>query len=480
MLSNILLTLYILIVVLVCIRVVLNTTTPSKGLAYLLLIIGLPVFGVILYLSVGLNYRKRKLYQKKLEVDKQAFPELKERRIAYSQKVLDRNRSKLGHFYPLARFLGEMGIVSENNAVRLLINGEEKFPDLIQSLQKAKHHIHVEYYIYEDDTIGNEIADILVAKAKEGVKVRFIYDDFGSKSIRKTIVKRLQKNGVEAYPFNKITFVQFANRLNYRNHRKIFVIDGTIGYAGGINICDKYINQPKNRLFWRDTHLKITGNAVLKLQYTFLTDWNFCAGQQIGFSTEYFPLSQLDTPFGDHFVQIVESGPDSNYPNILYSLIQTILMAKEELLITTPYLIPNTAFLDALKIASLSGVEIQLLVPHESDSRIVNSTSKSFYQELMEAGMRIYTYKKGFVHAKTLVCDGALAMVGTANLDNRSFDLNFEINALVFDQALAGQLKKQFLRDLEVSEEIDLSQWKKRPFHIRFIEKVLHLFSSLM
>ena len=478
--SNYIIILYLLVVLIISVRIIVNTTTPSKGIAYLLLIFIFPIGGIIIYLSVGLNYRKRKLYKKKIDIDQKLSPLLEEKRKSYSEDVLSRNKDKLDAFYPLINLLGRKRLISDNNSVQLLFNGENKFPELIKSLKAAKHHIHIEYYIYENDVIGNEIAEILIAKAKEGVEVRFIYDDYGSRGIRSNIAKQLRSEGVEAYPFYAINFVRLANRINYRNHRKIIVIDGTIGYVGGINISDKYINSSKNKLFWRDTHLKIAGDTVLALQLTFLMDWNFCANDNIGFTHAYFPIKRQQKNYGDQLVQIVTSGPDSDYQNILYSLIQTILLAKKELLITTPYFIPSNSFMNAVKIASLSGVDVKLLIPGVSDSNIVNMTSQSFYQELLEAGVKIYRYNKGFVHAKTLVCDELVSIVGTANLDNRSFDLNFEVNAVVYDKNIASQLSQQFHLDLASSEEILLEEWKKRAWYKKFIEQVLHLFSALM
>ncbi len=290
----------------------------------------------------------------------------------------------------------------------------------------------------------------------------------------------MREAGIEAVPFYKINFVRLANRLNYRNHRKIIVIDGMVGYIGGINVSDRYINSTKSKLFWRDTHLKIVGSAVLNLQFTFLTDWNFCAKENIRFSNDYFPVNNMTIEYGNQFVQIVASGPDSDYPRIMYSLIQTILLAKKELLITTPYFIPTSSFLNAIKIAALSGVDVKLLIPGVSDSIIVNTTSQSFYQELLEAGVKIYKYNKGFIHAKTLVCDGVVSSIGSANLDIRSFDLNFEVNAVIYDTKIASQLVHQFAVDLESSEEITLERWSKRPLYIKLFEKVLHLFSALM
>lgn len=478
--STALIILYVLVSIVVCGRIIFNTNTPSKGLAYLLLVVLFPIGGIIIYLSVGLNYRKSKLYRRKIDIDQHVFLEIEEKRLIYSKEVLVRNEAKLGEFYPLVNLLSKKSVLSDNNKVQLLTNGEEKFPEILKSIQAAKHHIHIEYYIYENDIIGKQLAELLIAKAKEGVEVRFIYDDYGSKGIRSNIAKQLREAGIEAVPFYKINFIRLANRLNYRNHRKIIVIDGMTGYIGGINVSDRYINSTNKKLFWRDTHLKIVGSAVLNLQFTFLTDWNFCAQENISFSNDYFPVENIHEDYGDQFVQIVASGPDSDYPRIMYSLMQTILLAKKELLITTPYFIPTSSFLNAIKIAALSGVNVKLLIPGISDSVIVNTTSQSFYQELLEAGVKIYKYNKGFIHAKTMVCDGLVSSIGTANLDIRSFDLNFEVNAVIYDTKIASQLVRQFATDLESSEEITLERWSKRSLYIKLIEKVLHLFSALM
>lgn len=457
-----------------------NSETPSKGLAYLLLVVSFPIIGILFYLSVGFNYRKRKLYHKKLERDENAYPELEQKISSYSRGVLNEMKSELEHYYPIANLRSDKILISSNNEVKLFINGEEKFPCVIHDLKQAKYHIHIEYYIYENDNIGTQIGEILMKKAKEGVKVRFIYDDFGSKNIRQKFVKKLRNAGVETVPFYKINLIQLANRLNYRNHRKIIIIDGEIGYLGGINISDKYINNSRGKLYWRDTHMKVTGESVLNLQFIFLTDWNFCAKQNIIFSEEYFPLKNEKKQFGNQLVQIISSGPDSDYQNTMYSLMQSIMLAKNELLITTPYFIPDKSFIDALKISALSGVDIKLLVPGVSDSYIVNTTSQSYYEELLTAGVKIYRYQKGFVHAKTMVCDRKISTIGTVNLDIRSFELNFELNAVVFDKKIAQQLTTQFFDDLENSTSLNIEEWKNRPFLQKGIEKTLQLFSALM
>lgn len=458
-----------------------NSDTPSKALGYLLLVISFPVGGVLIYMSVGLNYRKKELYRKKLKIDEKEYPKLEEEAIALSLETLSKNKDKIDNFYQLASFSKYKSLTSSNNNVTVMVNGEAKFPDVFESLRSAKHHIHIEYYIYENDTIGNELAQILIEKAKEGVEVRFIYDDFGSSGIRKNIAHQLREAGVEAYPFYKIKLIMLANRMNYRNHRKIIVVDGTIGYIGGINVSDKYINNDKDdKLYWRDTHLKIVGNSVFNLQTIFLADWNFCANQKIRYSSNYFPEKSEAEHYGNHLVQIVSSGPDSKYPKIKYTLIQAILSAEKEICITTPYFIPDKSFLEAINIAALSGIEVKLLVPTRSDSFIVNTTSQSNFQELLDVGVKIYSYDKGFVHAKTMVCDQKVAIIGTANFDNRSFDLNFEINAIVYDEQIATEISNLFEKDISFSTQILAEEWSKRPLYRKLMEKVLHLFSSLM
>lgn len=475
------LVLYILIIIAVCVNILVKTETPSKALGYLLLVISFPVIGVIIYLSVGLNYRKKELYRKKLEVDELEYPKLEMQAMNHSHETLKRYKDRIGNFYQLASFSKTKNFTSDNNKATVLVNGETKFPDVMESLRRAKHHIHIEYYIYANDTIGNQLAQLLMEKAKEGVEVRFIYDDFGSSGIRKNIARELRDAGVEAYPFYKINMIMFANRMNYRNHRKIIVIDGTVGYVGGINVSDNYINNSeKDKLFWRDTHLKIHGTSVINLQTTFLADWNFCANQKIPYSTDYFPVENASEVHGNHLVQIVTSGPDSKYPKIKYSLIQAILSAKHEVCITSPYFIPDKSFLDAINIAALSGIDVKLLVPTKSDSFVVNTTTQSYFQELMNAGVKIYTYDKGFIHAKTMVCDKKIAIIGTANLDNRSFDLNFEINAIVYDEQIATELKEIYDKDLAMSTQVVPEEWAQRPLYMKLMERVLHLFSSLM
>lgn len=475
---------YVLIVILVCLRIVYDTRSNTKTLAYLLLVIFLPVIGIIFYFSFGINYRKRKMYSKKLFNDDKLAKKLKADIFQYSKITFEENSAEVKKSKELALMLLRDGDspLTANNSIKILLNGENKFPEVLEALRQARNHIHLEYYIYEDDEIGKAIEAVLIQKAKEGVTVRFIYDDFGSRSIRRKLVKRLKKNGVKVFPFSRIIFIAFANRLNYRNHRKIIVVDGKTAFVGGINVSDRYINNSSdgNKLFWRDTHLRIDGPGVQYLQYLFLCDWNFCAKDNVQPDEEYFPREKSFPVNANKVVQIAASGPDSDTPTIMFSLLQAINLATKEILITTPYFIPGDSMIDSLTIAALSGISVKILVPGISDSWLVNLAAHSYYSDLLQAGAEIYEYKKGFVHAKTMVADGSVAIIGTANMDQRSFDLNFEVNAIVYDRETADELRNIFFEDLKSAERIDVNLWNKRPWCQLLTEQTARLVSPLM
>ncbi len=473
---------YTFVLIFVCFRIILDTRSITKSLAYLLFAIFVPFAGIIFYFLFGINYRTRKMYSKKLIDNDELSARLNKQIYQYSRKTLDESDAAVQSNKELAFMLLKetLSPLTANNSVKILVNGENKFPEVLKALKEAKNHIHLEYYIYEDDEIGREIEQVLIQKAKEGVSVRFIYDDFGSRSIRRTLARRLNENGVKAFPFLRIYFIALANRLNYRNHRKIIVIDGKTAFVGGINVDDRYINKDKNKTFWRDTHLRIDGPGIQYLQYLFFCDWNFCADEKLHPNQHFFP-AENDLPVnGKKIVQIAASGPDSGAPAILFSILQAIGLATKEILITTPYFIPGDGLLDALTIASLSGVKVKLLVPGISDSILVNAAARSYYLDLMRRGVEIYLYNKGFVHAKTMVTDNNIAMIGTANMDSRSFDLNFEVNAIVYDSETADELREIFYADLKDAEKIDFHAWRKRPVYKQFFEKAARLVSPLL
>ena len=475
--------LYMLVLIFVCIRIVYDTDSTVKTLAYLLLAIFLPLFGMFFYFSFGINYRKRELYSKKIIDDDELWDQIKENISLYSVQTYYNIAEADRPNKHLAKYLtNEMSPLSSGNTARLLINGEEKFPAVLKALEEAKDHIHIEYYIYENDKIGQAIEEVLIRKAKQGVFVKFIYDDFGSRGIRKNLAIRLKNAGVEIYPFHKISFLRMVNHINYRNHRKIIVIDGNKAFVGGINVSDKYINEPPSvdKLFWRDTHLMLEGPGVYYLQYLFICDWNFCSGKALENIKHYFPNEYRNNPPGDKIIQIAASGPDSVNPTILYSLLYAVYQAQDEILITTPYFIPDQSLMDALMVAALGGVSVQLLVPEKSDSRLVQLAACSYYADLLAAGVKILFYQDGFVHAKTLVVDRKIAVIGTANMDLRSFDLNFEVNAIVYDDALATSLANVFNSDIKDAILLDRDAWSNRSISRKFLEKTARLVSPLL
>lgn len=475
---------YLLIVVGVCLRVIYDTQSVNKSISYLLVVIFLPVIGILIYFTFGINYRNRKMYSKKLIDNEKLEQQYRDQILRESREIIHSADTKMSEHKALAKLLlhDDYSPLTRNNSAEILVNGEEKFPRVKEELLKAQHHIHLEYYIYEPDTIGLEIAEILMQKAREGVKVRLIYDDFGSRNIRRTLVPRLRKAGVEVHPFYKIRIIALANKINYRNHRKIIVIDGKKAFIGGINISNHYINDPAypTPVYWRDIHLFMHGPVVRSLQFLFMGDWNFCAKDHLRPNDEFFPRFDPSWQKEDLFMQIAASGPDSDSPVILYSILQAIMLAKEEILITTPYFVPGESLKDLLIVAAKGGISVRLMVPEDSDSWFVNLASQSYYLELLKAGVKIHRYRKGLVHSKTMVIDRQIVIIGTANMDIRSFDLNFEVNAVIYNEGKASEMREIFFRDVQDCQLIRQHEWQERSWWKFFVEKIARLVSPLL
>lgn len=472
---------YVIVLAAVLLRILFETNSSNKTLAYLLLCLFIPVGGIIFYLMFGINYWRKKRYSKKVQENFTVLNHLKTNIAKYDKVSINAGALPTEQNAELAKMLiRDLGSpLTISNKVTLLVNGEQKFPELLKAIRQAKHHIHLEYYIYECDETGLSIIELLIEKAKQGVMVRFIYDDFGSPSIKSKLEQRMTNAGIEIYPFHKVRFYLLANRFNYRNHRKIVIIDGHTAFTGGINVSDKYVNKEiPGKLYWRDTHIMIQGPAVYYLQYLFIADWNFCCGKK--FIPDEFYFGDAGNTQSTCLVQIAAGGPDSPLPTVLYSILQAIYLAQEEILITTPYFIPGDSLLDALCVAAMSGLKVKLLVPGISDSRFVNAASKSYYNKLLDAGVEIYLYHKGFVHAKIMITDGKLSMIGTANMDHRSFDLNFEVNAVVYNVPFAQQMREVFFADLKDAEQIDKEKWLSRSWPQQLPEKIARLFSPVM
>jgi cardiolipin synthase len=480
--DDVFLAVYILLLIYTIIKILLDTHSTPKTLAYILLVTILPVLGLFFYYAFGINYRHKKATRQQANELKSLTREYKKNVPDASEELLKTNLALLEKYADLIHFLQTLGGEKLSaNQFQLLINGEEKFPEVLRTLESAKHFIHMEYYDWENDTRGNQIKELLLRKIKEGVKVRILYDAYASRKIKNNIVKELRKGGAEIHPVIKIKLTAFANRMNHRDHRKVIVMDGHTGFVGGLNISDRYDNSIDTGLWWRDTHVKIMGETVHNLQRHFIVNWNAAQPNKLSINKEFFPeVKQELENKNPEFAQVVAGGPIYPLSNIMLSYFKIFTSAKEKLYITNPYFIPNDSILDALKQAALSGVDVRVMMPEKSDSAVVGAASKFYYAELLQAGVKIFMYKKGFVHAKTAVADASLSVVGTANMDIRSFDLNFEIMSVIYGQDFAHQLEAAFLDDLKLCTEINYEEWLKQGTLKKLTYAVARLSSSFL
>ena len=420
---------YLLMVIATVITVVQERRDPVKALSWIAIVALLPVAGLLIFLFFGQDYRKRKIFNRKEIKDLRQIDELSHRQVRQLGEVELDEVVKYGSIIKLL-LNNSKTLLTLGNRLTILNNGTETFDSIISELEKAESSIHLEYYIIEADELGNRIADILVEKAKAGVEVRLIYDDVGSWGLPRKFIRRLKDAGVQTYCFMPVVFPWFTSQINYRNHRKIIVIDGKVGYTGGLNIADRYIKGTKHGT-WRDTHLKIEGEAVHMLQIAFFTDWYFSAKEKINYRKKYLPTVEVTE--GPAAVQIALSGPDSDWATIMQAYFSAITGAQKRIYISTPYFLPNESILCALKVAALSGVDVRVMLPERSDSKMVHWATRSYFQELLEAKIKIYLYTKGFNHSKLIMIDGSFSSVGTANMDVRSFEDNFEVTAMIYD-----------------------------------------------
>ncbi|MEH6679379.1 MAG: cardiolipin synthase [Sediminicola sp.] len=467
------------LVIVFSIFIVLKNSNPIRTLSYLFALAALPFLGLLVYYFIGQDYRKYKIFEKKSILDHAVLKDWRQS-FGFTRREDKEFEEEFGAgIYKIYKLLrnNEKAVVTFDNKAKILLNGENKFKSLLADLEGAGSHIHMEYFILRDDELGMKIINVLCKKAKEGVKVRLIYDDVGS-SISSSTKRKLTDCGVDHHAFMPVVFTKFTSKLNYRNHRKIAIIDCCIGYIGGINIERKYDNSMGNDRYWRDTHLRLEGDAVGSLQASFLLNWNFVSNADININ------EVLKPPVKDSgntiAVQIASSGPDTDWANIMEAIFTTINTAKDYIFITTPYLIPNGEILTALTTASRSGVDVKIIIPWKSDSWAAQYASDSYIGQLLESGVEIYRYKKGFIHAKTMVIDDILSSIGTANLDYRSFSVNFEINALLYDRGIGEQMHKIFLDDLRDSEEVVLERWENRGLSRKLKESFCRLWAPLL
>lgn len=467
---------YILVIFAIAI-ILFKNINPTKTITYILVLVMFPFIGLLVYYFFGQEYRKSKIFNRKNVLNKSIVKKISED-FTLNSKELEEFDDLLDEKMKLVHLLynSEHTPLTRYNEVALLKNGKTKFKFLFEDLKKAKHHIHLEYYILKDDNIGTQLIDIICERARNGVSVKVSVDDVGSKISNKA-KRKMKESGVECNAFMPVLFRGFTGKLNYRNHRKIAIIDGKIGYVGGINVSDNYVNYKNGESFWRDTHVRIVGEAVKPLQVNFLMTWNFVSNSDLKITEELFP--EVKTKH-ETAVQISASGPDTNWPNIMEAMFVSINRAEDYVYVTTPYFIPNDEIITALQVAAKSNIDVRLIIPKMSDSWTAKHATNSYIEPLLEAGVKVYRYCNGFIHAKTMVVDDILSTVGTTNMDHRSFNINFEINAIIYDKKTSVELKQHFLDDLKESEELDLKRWQERPISNKLKESYARLWSPLL
>ncbi|HLR09813.1 MAG TPA: cardiolipin synthase [Sporosarcina sp.] len=448
--------------------------------AWLLVLFFIPIFGFLIYLMFGRRLREKHLFRwegrNKIGIDQL---------IDYQMSAIENNtfefrKEELEKYKDMIylHLRNNDAVLTQDNAMTVFNDGSDKFEALIQDLEQATNHIHIQYYIFRLDNLGKRILNVLERKAKEGVEVRLLFDDMGSRGLYKRHFHNLIRLGGKVEAFFPSILPLINTRLNYRNHRKIVVIDGATAYIGGFNVGDEYLGQVKKFGYWRDTHLRIEGSAVHPIQTRFLLDWNQASAEKdIEYNEQYFPAIPRK---GDISMQIVSSGPDSEWEQIKDGYLKMIFRAKKYIYIQTPYFIPDVSFLDALRIACLSGVDVRIMIPNKPDHIFVYWATYSNVGHLLKAGAKIYIYDNGFLHSKQIVIDDEVATVGTANIDVRSFKLNFEVNAFIYDPIAAHQLAELFEQDLLVSRELTLETYQQRSFTIRLKESIAHLISPIL
>ena len=472
--------LYIMVIV----TILIENRNPTKTIAWILVIVFLPFIGIILYFFFGQKFKKDQFFSR---IDKNHQKIINEKWAEMDQFVhddLDKVNARIGSLSQVYRYLNNARVAypATNNKVKLLTNGEEKFPLFLEALREAKDHIHLEYYIFDEDHIGNEIIDILIEKAKNGVEVRVTADDFGSPKLNKH-QSRFDGTGVEFQTFLPVRFSSLANS-NYRNHRKILIVDGKKAFVGGINISDKYINQngvisPNNKVYWRDTSVMIEGDSINSLQLHFYLNWMMTEGKKFNISDpKYFYSSKEKNDFST--VSFGLSSPGSDLHSAMEAMVLAITLAKKKVQLCTPYFIPSDEFKTAMMIAVSSGVEVELIIPKKGDSIVVQQASLSFLKPLMKRGVKVYLYEKGFIHAKTITVDDKLAFIGTVNLDYRSFMINFEITSVIENVTLLQQMSVQFDRDKDDSELLTIEKWENRPWYNRAFASICRLLAPIL
>lgn len=473
--------LYVLIIASTVLLILTDDQDSGRKLAWILVIVLLPVIGLVLHIVFGFNPRRFG--------DERYREEAKAKKIFesyFSGAVIERIFGKCATekirqpYRELVTLLSNSNgtTVTDGNNIEIITSGERKLEALLEDLENARHHIHMEYFYFRKDKGSKMIREVLMRKAREGVQVRFIHENIANIDISPIYYNQMKKAGVKVVRFTRpdlFSIFKFTTKLNYRDHRKLVVIDGKIGYTGGMNIGDDYFFR------WRDTHMRITGNAVLSLQYSFFNSYIGSGGgiSDISDYKSYFPETEK-VPGADKLVQIVPDEPDDRWPIIQMGAVWTVQHTREYIYIQTPYFVPPEPLLQSLKAAALKGADVRIMMPEKADSIYMGPANRSYYTECLKSGIRIFERTGRFMHSKTMVSDDYLSVIGSANMDYRSLEINYEINAYIFGEATAGLNKEIFLKDLDECEEITLSEWIRRPWYDKLIQSVVRLFAPLL
>ena len=463
--------LYTFIVIIVMLKVLMDNREPSKTMAWVLVLWTLPLAGIIIYFFFGQNTRKEKLISQRSldQLTKRSMLEFAEQRNLH---IPERYRTLIQLFQNQS-----MALPFKDNEVEIYTKGYDFFLSLLHEIGKAKDHIHVEMFIFDDDALGNLIADALVDKAQQGVDVRVIYDDVACWKVNNLFWERLRDGGVEVHAFMPVKFPAFTSKVNYRNHRKLIVIDGKAGFIGGMNIATRYVKGAGRP--WRDTHILVRGGAVYGIQRAFLVDWYFVDRTLIS-GKRYYPAVSPSLS-NNCLAQIVTSGPITEWPDMMQGFVRVLLTARQYVYMETPYFLPSEPILFAIQTAALSGVDIRLMLPQRTDSRLLDQASKSYVREILQSGAKICFFNDGFNHSKFLVSDDSISSVGSSNIDFRSLEHNFESNIFFYDKEMALRMKSIYLEDEKHSVLIDeAGQLGKHGFFQLLWESILRMFSPLM
>lgn len=459
------------VTILSCIFVVLSENrNPIRSLSWVIALIFLPGIGLIFYLFFGRSLKGMHLISRRNK--RKLFHNRSSKRVDINDLTLTKDEKqiiKLTHNVSRYPF-------TQNNEIEIYTDGPSKFRDLKEDLKNAKESILLQYYIFQDDKLGQEIADILISKAKEGVTVKVIYDHVGSFSSKKKFFKRMKENGVDTHPFFRVTFPQLANRINWRNHRKIVVIDREVGYIGGMNIANRYIDGMDDGSLWRDTHFRVKGEIVESLLYSFVIDWNFLTKQP----TLDKIVARETSISSNKGMQLITSGPTETWDNLSLIFLRAISTATKCIYIQTPYFLPTEALLQALQAAALAKVDVRIMIPSKSDSKMLQYASYSYVTQCLKAGIKVYLYTPGMLHAKVMIIDDSFVTAGSVNFDFRSFENNFEGNILIYDSETNRKMKDIFFEDLAKCKKLTVSEWRKRPIYNKVSESVLRLLSPIL